>query len=59
LEGEKLRIFLARGGDQASKRKSHYADQAARTKVIEAKKISAALTDAARKLLETIMGVER
>jgi hypothetical protein len=56
-EGRKLQIFLARGGEEAKKRKSEFAGKAARTDVFQSPRASEKLTEGARELLEKIMGV--
>jgi hypothetical protein len=58
-EGRKLKMILPRGGEEAKKRKSEFASKAAITDVRESSKASEKLTEAARELLEKIMGVRR
>jgi hypothetical protein len=56
-EGRMLQIFFARGEEVANEYKSKYADKWANTTVRELPRVSEKLTEAARELLEKIMGV--
>jgi len=56
-EGRMLQIFFAQGGEVANKYKSQYADKWAKSIVKELPQVSEKLAEAARELLEKIMGV--
>jgi hypothetical protein len=56
-EGQMLQIFFTRGEEVANKYKSEYADKWAKSTVKELPRVSEKLTEAARELLEKIMGV--